>query len=134
VVQALAVLAVTAAVVVGMKYAVGRPAPFLAGSGSAGRSFPSGHTAATLAFLGAAVVVATRPGARRRRLLAGAVVLTVLCAACLVYADYHWLTDTVASVALGAAVLSALVATDPAVRQPAYGAAAATSFADTFAP
>jgi membrane-associated phospholipid phosphatase len=112
-VVAIAVVAVTTGVVLGMKHGVGRPAPFLPLSSTGGSSFPSGHTAATLVFLGSAVLLAAGPGVRRRRLLAGVASLTVLCAAGVVYADYHWLTDTLASAALGTAVLSTVVATGP---------------------
>lgn len=93
--------------VVALKHLVGRPAP-MSGDGT-GTSFPSGHTAMVLVGFGAVVLLLTRPGttARRAGLLA-VTGLTVLVAAALVYADFHWLSDTVASVFLGVGALALL--------------------------
>jgi undecaprenyl-diphosphatase len=93
--------------VVALKHLVGRPAP-----GSAdptGTSFPSGHTAMALVCFGVLTLLLTRPGSRARQAgLALTGILTVLVAAGLVYADFHWLVDTVASVFLGVAALALL--------------------------
>jgi len=94
-----------AATVVVLKHAVSRPAPGqIAGTG--GLSFPSGHTAAALVCFGALALLVSveRPG-WRRPLLAGVAAITALVAAALVYAGHHWLSDTVASIALGVALL-----------------------------
>lgn len=96
-----------AALVLAFKAGVGRGAP---GTGDlSGRSYPSGHTAMTLVCLGTVVLLAAhgRPVLRRALLLAVAVV-TLLVAAGLVYADFHWLSDTVASMLLGTALLALL--------------------------
>jgi MYXO-CTERM domain-containing protein len=101
---AVGVLLVTSAVVLGVKYAVNRPLPHSHGHGDQG--FPSGHTAATAVFLGALALLAAGADLRlRRRLLLTVAVLTLLIAAALVYAGFHWLTDTVASIALAVAIL-----------------------------
>jgi undecaprenyl-diphosphatase len=96
-----------AVIVLACKALVGRGAP---GTGDvAGHSFPSGHTAMALVCLGAlALLAAPRNRRLRRSLLAAVAVVTVLVAAALVYADFHWLSDTVASALLGVAVLAPL--------------------------
>ena len=94
-----------AAVVLGTKYAVGRPPPVPVAAGHGG-SFPSGHTAAAVVCLGAlALLIAIeRPRWAWPMLVAvGAVTLAV--AAALVYANFHWFFDTVGSVALGIGLL-----------------------------
>ncbi|MEV7781605.1 phosphatase PAP2 family protein [Kitasatospora sp. NPDC088351] len=72
--------------------------------------YPSGHTAtATLAYGVAALLVARTVGARAgRRLTAGAVLLSVGVGLGLLWSDYHWLLDVVASWCLGGLVLWAL--------------------------
>ena len=101
----LSVLAAVSAVVLGVKIAVDRPLPHSHGHPDQG--FPSGHTAATLCFLGTlALLASVRASVRRRRLLTVVGVLTALVVLALVSAGFHWLTDTVASVALGSAVLT----------------------------
>jgi membrane-associated phospholipid phosphatase len=105
---ALVVLAAVAAAVLSVKYGVARPLPH-SPSWAGGQGFPSGHTAATLALLGTlAELVAVRRPTATRALRTAVGVLTVLVAASLVYAGYHWLTDTLASVALGLGVLGLL--------------------------
>lgn len=100
--------ALVAVVVLGVKAAVGRPAPRLGLQPAHGGSFPSGHTAAVLVCAGILVLLTTAHRPRlRRRLLAAVAALTVLVAAALVYDGYHWLSDTVASAALGIAILCA---------------------------
>src|SRR3954465_7173759 len=104
---AIVVVVAVSAVVLGLKYAIDRPLPHSHGHGQ--RGFPSGHTAAVAVFLGALAVLAGGHDSRlRRRLLGLAGALTVLVVVGLVYAGYHWLTDTLASIALSVAVLAAL--------------------------
>ena len=103
---AVAVVLTVCVMVLGVKYALDRPLPHSHGDGA--RGFPSGHTAATLSFLGTLAVQASadRP-ALRRRLLALVGGLTGLVVLALVYAGFHWLTDTLASLALGTALVTA---------------------------
>ena len=104
---ALVVLAVVSAVILGLKYGIDRPLPHSHGVGR--RGFPSGHTAATACFLGTlAVLVSAGRERLRRRLLGTVALLTLLVVLALVYAGYHWLTDTLASLALSVAVLALL--------------------------
>jgi membrane-associated phospholipid phosphatase len=59
--------------------------------------------------LGALALLATARSSRRRRQLLTVVgVVSVLVVIALVSAGFHWLTDTVASVGLGVAVLAAV--------------------------
>src|SRR3954454_12340539 len=104
---AIVVVVAVSAVVLGLKYAMDRPLPHSHGHGQ--RGFPSGHTAAAAGFLGTLAVLAAGHDSRlRRRLLGLAAALTALVVVGLVYAGYHWLTDTLASIALSIAVLAAL--------------------------
>src|SRR4051795_6842847 len=104
---AVIVIAVVSAVVLGLKHSMDRPLPHSHGHGALG--FPSGHTAATACFLGTyAVLVAQGERRRRRRLLGLVAAVTALVVVALVYAGYHWLTDTLGSLALSVAVLAAL--------------------------
>jgi undecaprenyl-diphosphatase len=112
VVVAAAAGSATAAVVLVVKHATHRAAPgpeSVVMSGHGG-SFPSGHTAMAVVGLGtlALLVAAERPTWTGRLLLA-ALALSSLVAVALVYAEFHWLSDTIASLAFGAGVL-ALVA------------------------
>jgi membrane-associated phospholipid phosphatase len=94
-------------VVIGLKVLLGRPGPGTGYPVAFGHgAFPSGHTASVLVCGGALLLFA---GPRRRR-LAWAVVcaLVVLVAGALVEADYHWTSDVVASMLLGAAGLLGL--------------------------
>lgn len=93
--------------VVTLKHLVGRPNP---GSDDAGgTSFPSGHTAMALVCLGVLTLLLTRPGtAKRRAGLVATAGLTTLVAAGLVYDEFHWLSDTVASAFLGVGALALL--------------------------
>ncbi|MGV9269240.1 phosphatase PAP2 family protein [Kitasatospora sp. NPDC003701] len=72
--------------------------------------YPSGHTAtATLSYGVAALLLARTVGARaRRRLHAAAALLATGVGLGLVWSDYHWLLDVVASWCLGGLVLLAL--------------------------
>ena len=92
-------------VVVVVKHALGRPAPHQL-TGTDELSFPSGHTAAALVCFGAlALLISLDRPQWLRPLLAGAAAITSLVAAALVYAGHHWLSDTVASIVLGVALL-----------------------------
>jgi undecaprenyl-diphosphatase len=94
------------ATVLTVKEVVSRPGPI---PNSHAVSFPSGHTAAALVCYGTAVMLALpRNSHRRRWLLSGVAALTTTVAAALVYDDYHWLSDVVASAALGTAQLVVL--------------------------
>jgi undecaprenyl-diphosphatase len=94
-----------AAIVVVVKYTVDRPPPVPV-EGSESASFPSGHTAAALVCFGAlALLLAHRRPDWQRQLLVGVAAVTPAVAAALVYANYHWLSDVVASIALGVALL-----------------------------
>ena len=104
--------AVTVAVMVGIvittKNALGRPLPNTRHLEHAD-GFPSGHTATFLVCFGTLVLLTTRHHPRARALMLTFVgVGTVLVAASLVYDGFHWLTDTLASMSLGVAVLSLL--------------------------
>jgi undecaprenyl-diphosphatase len=102
---AIVVLVLVSAVVLGVKDAIDRPLPHSHGHPDEG--FPSGHTAATLCFLGTlALLASARDSLRRRRLLIAVGVLSGLVVLALVTAGFHWLTDTVASLAFGVAVLT----------------------------
>jgi membrane-associated phospholipid phosphatase len=108
---AVAVLVVVSTLVLELKIAIDRPLPH--SHGHPDRGFPSGHTAATLCFLGTlARLASNRSGRLRRRLLAVVAVLSALLVVALVSAGFHWLTDTLASLGLGCAVLAALVILD----------------------
>jgi undecaprenyl-diphosphatase len=105
---ALGVVAAVSLLVLTVKYAVNRPLPRSHGHGANG--FPSGHTAATLAFLGTlSLFISDGDLVRRRRLLLAVGAVTSVVVAALVYARFHWLTDTLASVALGVAVVAGLL-------------------------
>ena len=92
-------------VVVVVKHAVGRPNPSPVPA-THGGSFPSGHTAAALVCFGAlALLLALERPRWLAPMLGSAAVITALLAGALVYSGYHWLSDTVASIALGVGVL-----------------------------
>ena len=101
----LAVVAALVVVVLGMKYAVHRPPPY--GPRHSRGSFPSGHTASVLICAGSGVLIS----GLRRWCWAIVALLTTVVAGCLVYNDYHWLSDVVASVAIGVTVLWGLSVT-----------------------
>jgi membrane-associated phospholipid phosphatase len=97
-----------AAIVLATKAALGRPLPFTR-PGHHADAFPSGHTATFLVCFGTLVLLATtRHRSRRGPLLTAVAVGTLLVAAGLVYDGFHWLSDTVGSLAVGTAVLSLL--------------------------
>lgn len=96
---AVAVGAVSA-IVIGGKILIARPGPgeHEIASGEWG-FFPSGHTATSaICFGGAALLLGTVLGPRaRRRVHAGAAVLCALVGFALLWCDYHWLGDVLAS-------------------------------------
>jgi membrane-associated phospholipid phosphatase len=99
----------TAAIVLFVKNWVGRPLPHSLEAPDHGGGFPSGHTASFLVCYGVLALVATQPGGRARRIaLANVATGTVVIAAALVYDGFHWLSDTLGSMALGVALLSLL--------------------------
>lgn len=67
-------------------------------------SFPSGHATAGAAIAVALVIVLVPAGPRRRNLEMLAAAFALVMAMTRVYLRAHWLTDTVAGAALGAAV------------------------------
>jgi membrane-associated phospholipid phosphatase len=111
----------TAAIVYFIKNWVGRPLPHSLEAPHHGGGFPSGHTASFLVCYGVLALIATRPGGRSRRTALAAVAIgTLVIAAALVYDGFHWLSDTVGSMALGVALLSLLarnLTTSPASPQ-----------------
>ncbi|HET7311513.1 MAG TPA: phosphatase PAP2 family protein [Mycobacteriales bacterium] len=107
VVAVCAVVAVSALVLT-LKDAIDRPLPH--SNGQPDQGFPSGHTAATACFLGVLALLASRHSPRlRRRLLIAVAAGSLIVALALVSAGFHWLTDTVASLGLGVAVVGALL-------------------------
>jgi undecaprenyl-diphosphatase len=92
------------AVVLGLKYGLGRPSPRPITHPDGG-SYPSGHTAATLVCYGTAARLLVT---RRRSAWLLVAAATAAVAAALVYARYHWLTDVVGSVLVGLPMLAAV--------------------------
>jgi len=106
IVTAVAVVAVTAALVLGLKYGLGRPGPGSGGGSTPdGGSFPSGHTASLLIFIGTLGLLLTRAWWRVVWFAVMAVATCVLVGS-LIYINVHWLSDTIGSVFLAAAVLA----------------------------
>ncbi|MFF7244012.1 phosphatase PAP2 family protein [Embleya sp. NPDC008237] len=101
------VLVVTIAVIAG-KDLIGRPGPSEAPVPADGWGFfPSGHTATSTVCYGIAALLLGRVGSARagRRWALGAVVLCALIGFALLWCDYHWLADVLASWALCGIVL-----------------------------
>jgi undecaprenyl-diphosphatase len=107
-----------------IKDALQRPRPPLADwlAGAGGWSFPSGHSAQATAAWGILCVLACvgRPPRQKVRLVAGAAAIIVLVAGSRWYLGVHWLTDVLAGMTLGVAVLSlwgvartTIITTDP---------------------
>ncbi|MEX0429540.1 phosphatase PAP2 family protein [Nocardioides sp. DS6] len=88
-------------------------------SGS-GTSFPSGHEASLVAYLG--TIARTRPPRLRRAAVWGTAALAVVMAVALVVTGTHWASDVIGGAALGAAVLLAPTSARWPVR-PAAGRA-----------
>jgi undecaprenyl-diphosphatase len=108
IVPAAITVAVMVGIVISTKNALGRPLPNTRHLEHAD-GFPSGHTATFLVCFGTLALLTTRHHRRwRASMLTLVGVGTLLVAASLVYDGFHWLTDTVASISLGVAVLSLL--------------------------
>jgi undecaprenyl-diphosphatase len=105
-----------------VQQAVHRPRPPVADwlSGASGWSYPSGHTIqATVAWGIVCLLLAEGRGPRVRAALMGvASAVVLLVAASRVYLGVHWLTDVLASLSLGVALLSVYLV----VRLSALGA------------
>lgn len=66
------------------------------------QSMPSGHTAATVAFAAAVIVVSTRFAATTRRMvIAGSVLAALFVAVARIYTNQHWLSDVLAGALIG---------------------------------
>jgi membrane-associated phospholipid phosphatase len=98
-----------AALILGTKVAVGRPDPHQTPY-SHGGSFPSGHTATVIVFLGLAVYLLRPDGGWWRRLVPGIAGLAMGLG--LVIEAAHWATDVVGGGLLGVAVLGVLCGVD----------------------
>ena len=109
-------LAVVGAGITGevLKFLVARSRPPVAtmlGSAETGYGFPSNHTLATSALIGALALVvwqATTRGSVRAVAVTGAVVIAGVMGASRLYLGDHWLTDVLASYTLAVAVLAAV--------------------------
>jgi undecaprenyl-diphosphatase len=126
VVTALAVGVVSAAVILG-KIAIARPGPD-GGEVTGGEwgFFPSGHTATSSICYGAAALLlgAVVSARARRRWYAGTILLCGLVGFALLWCDYHWLGDVLASWALCGIVLALtarFLPVSPAAPPPACG-------------
>ncbi len=103
-------LAVTGMLVVGLKYLVARPGPATTSLDGYPGFYPSGHTATAMVSVGAlAFVLSDWRGSSTRRargwgLVSGSAA-GVLVAASTVFGGFHWLSDALASLALGVGVL-----------------------------
>lgn len=99
----------TQAIVIVMKAVIARPTPvhvsFFYGD------YPSGHTAMLLTCAGTVIILGEFSTTTTRRLWAATGVATAAIMACLIYVQGHWLSDTLASVALASVVLWLLAAT-----------------------
>ncbi|HEY6748898.1 MAG TPA: phosphatase PAP2 family protein [Mycobacteriales bacterium] len=98
---------VASAIVLALKFGIGRHAPSGVHGPEAFRSYPSGHTATAVVLWGLLyAVVAEYPGHLSRRvawLLSWAGPVAVMTG--MVLRDYHWLTDLVGAAALGVVLL-----------------------------
>jgi membrane-associated phospholipid phosphatase len=99
-----ALLALTVTVVAG-KWLIGRPGPAGSPVNTLGY-FPSGHTATAMVCAGtvAMLLVRCHPG-RRTVLAVAAAAWTLLVGAGMLWHRYHWLSDVLASLLLGALLL-----------------------------
>jgi undecaprenyl-diphosphatase len=87
----------------GLKWLVGRDRPIVEHLvGSAGSSFPSGHTAMAAAGWAAIALVLGRSLPSHRRLLAGfAIAIALIVATSRALLGVHWLTDVIAGLIVG---------------------------------
>lgn len=119
---ALLVIVVLPVVVTVAKDAVGRPAPGRTVPDPSGYGyFPSGHTATSAVAYGAAALLLlpwVRGGAARLVLLAGTPLLLLLVGFSLVWCDYHWPLDVLASWSLTLSLLTVVAAAVTAVHRP----------------
>lgn len=124
-------MAVTAALIVGVKDLVGRVRPeawAVYGPPDPSPAFPSGHTVGTTVFLG---LVAAVLCLRHRNLAVRVAAITfwvlgsLAVGASRVYLGYHWTTDVVAGLVLGVGVLAvtAVVVDVLRVRRPSWSPA-----------
>lgn len=109
-----------------LKLVFARPAPilqdpdFFSGgvfdAGWHGISYPSGHAAEAVLLYGAAVLLIARYSSARRWVVAvlsgGVAFFTVLAAGTSFYLGWHWMTDLVGGMALGALVLRLVAVID----------------------
>ena len=96
-----------------VKSAVDRPAPGRVHPDPGYGYFPSGHTATSAVGFGLAALVLSpflRRTAARAALAAGTALLVLAVGASLVWCDYHWPLDVLASWCLTVALLSAVAA------------------------
>jgi membrane-associated phospholipid phosphatase len=106
----------------GLKHLLSRPRPpagVVLGPLDTGYSFPSGHTLYSTAFLGLLAVLLwrrTTTAVARLGIVAGAVTASAAVALSRVYLGYHWLTDVLAGLALGAMVVAVTIALDALTR------------------
>ncbi|MFB6280465.1 MAG: phosphatase PAP2 family protein [Haloferacaceae archaeon] len=110
-----------AALTLALKAAFALPRP--PGAAESGFGFPSGHALGATVVYGGAALLLDRPDRRGRRYAAAAVVASVALSRLVL--GVHYLADVVAGVAVGGAVLGAVVAFD--LRRPgrAFALAAA---------
>ncbi|SCD58902.1 undecaprenyl-diphosphatase [Streptomyces sp. DvalAA-14] len=131
---ALLVIAVLPVVVTVVKDAVARPAPGLTVPDPSGYGyFPSGHTATSaVAYGAAALLLLPWAGSRAARLvlLAGTPLLLFAVGFCLVWCDYHWPLDVLASWCLTLSLLTVVAAARAVMDRAVAGRAAERGAAD----
>jgi undecaprenyl-diphosphatase len=106
---ALSMILILAVVVLGMKYGFDRVQPD--GARPARGDYPSGHTASVLICGGTAVVLSRLTGPARPVLWAAVAAATAAVGTSLLYINAHWLSDVLASVAIGVIALWGLTVT-----------------------
>ncbi|WNI18329.1 phosphatase PAP2 family protein [Actinacidiphila sp. ITFR-21] len=116
---AVLVIAVLPVVVTVVKDAVARPAPGRTVPDPSGYGyFPSGHTATSAVAYGAAALLLlpwVRGRAARLVLLAGTPLLLFTVGCCLVWCDYHWPLDVLASWCVALSLLTVVAAAQAVV-------------------
>lgn len=110
------------AVAIGLRYAVGRPRPDWPGSGPPveGFTFPSGHATNAAVFAGCLVILAWPYLDRIARFLAvlAGVAFVVLVGASRVVLGVHRISDVLAAWLLAVALVTFMVAIEPAFKAP----------------